>query len=228
MVEPEHRAGLGRLVPLVAPRRELRRPSGSVHPRRLRHAPPRRGDLLPPRRERRLRLRRARGVFLALLRARRRRGPRVGSGDARHDPGRRGRYPPRRQCAHHGRGDREGPGTRGRTGASPRHPRPAPRRAPVGAQTGCHPDQRRHQARRRHLPQPSRPVRWRTLPPVDVDDLGRYGQNRRTSRPRFPPASRSRCASAASSIGIVRATRSVNTPSSACARSSLSFSCSSA
>ena len=49
-----------------------------------------------------------------------------------------------------------------------------------------------------------------------------------TRRPRTPPASSRRCASAACSAGYVCATRSVTVPSSTRARSSSSFSCSSA
>ena len=51
-------------------------------------------------------------------------------------------------------------------------------------------------------------------------------QNSSTSRPRTPPASSRRCASGAWSAGNVRATRSVSTPASACARSASSLACS--
>ena len=51
-------------------------------------------------------------------------------------------------------------------------------------------------------------------------------QNSRMSRPRVPPASRARWASAARSAGRIRATRKVTWPASTCCRSRSSLACS--
>ena len=57
---------------------------------------------------------------------------------------------------------------------------------------------------RRDVRQPPDPAVEDAAPGRPLRPRAAERSNRRTSRPRFPPASRSRCASAASSIGIVR------------------------
>ena len=52
VIEPEHRSGLGRLVPLDMVEAGDGDVRLAVHPRRVREAPLRRGDRLPSRRQR--------------------------------------------------------------------------------------------------------------------------------------------------------------------------------